>query len=128
MSSPGRRWEAILDYPSRESVTDLVIALVERSSNVTQPEDRPEEGPYYLRVDDATRFPEFRNAIDGAVISAEPADWLLRELKEFERMVAELAIEDLQSTPEGQATLDAIRAIAIERFWTERQAAGRTNP
>ena len=120
MSSPNRRWEAILDYPSRESVTDLVIALVERSSSVTMPERWPENESIYLQDDDATQFSEFRDAIDGAISAAEPADWLLRELKDFERTIAELAIENLQSTAEGRATLDAIRATAVARFLEDR--------
>ena len=127
MASPNRRWDAILDYPSRESVTDLVIALVERSSSVTMPERWPENESIYLQDDDATQFSEFRDAIDGAIAAAEPADWLLRELKDFERTIAESAIADLQNSPEGRAALDAIRATAIERFWTRRQAE-RTNP
>ena len=120
MSSPNRRWEAILDYPSRESVTDLVIALVERSSSVVTPDQWPENESIYLQDDDATRFSEFRDAIDGAISAAEPADWLLRELKDFERTIAELAIENLQSTAEGRATLDAIRATAVARFLEDR--------
>lgn len=106
---------------------DLVVALIERSSDLAVPESRPENGSFYLRTDDATRFSEFRDAVDGAIAGAEPADWLVRDLKEFERMIAEFAIEDLQSTPEGLATLDAIRAIAVERLWTER-LAGRGEP
>lgn len=125
MSSPNRRWEAILDYPSRESVTGLVIALVERSSSVIMPERWPENESIYLQDDDATRFLEFRHAINGAIIAAEPADWLLRELKDFERMIAELAIADLQSTEEGRATLDAIRATAVARFLTEQHRQGK---
>ena len=90
------------------------------------PEGWPEREAAYLQEDDATRFSEFLSAIDGAITTAEPADWLLRELQDFERTIAESAIEHLQSTAEGQATLDAIRAAAIARFLTQQQG-GRTN-
>ena len=115
MSSPNRRWEAILDYPSRESVTDLVIALVERSSSVVTPDQWPENESIYLQDDDATRFSEFRDAIDGAISAAEPADWLLRELKDFERTIAELAIaEPAKLTAEGRAAFWATARTILD--------------
>ncbi len=115
MARPVQQWEPILPYPSRESVTDLVVALVERSFGLDMPENWPQEQSLYLQTADATHFSEFREAVDGAIVGAEPAPWLLRDLKEFERLIAEDAIEGLKNTPEGQAILDAIRAIAIYR-------------
>ena len=120
MVSPVRQWEPIFDYPSRESVMGLVVALVEKSSGIAMPEGWPENESCYLLDDDATRFQEFRDAISEAINSAEPADWLLRELKDFERTIAEAVIEDLQATPVGQSTLDAIRAAAVARFRAEQ--------
>ena len=122
MARPVQQWEPILPYPSRESVTDLVVALVERSFGLDIPENWPEEQSFYLQTDDATHFSEFREAVDGAIIRAEPAPWLLRDLKEFERLIAEDAIEDLRNTPEGQAILDAVRAISIYRRRQEGQS------
>ena len=127
MTSSNRQWEPLLAYPSRESVTELVIAMVERSSGVALPDDWPENESIYLGGNDAERFPELTNAVSGAIMAAEPGGWLMAELKYFERMIAEFAIEDLEDTPEGRATLDAMRATAIERFWTQRQGE-RTNP
>lgn len=127
MTSSNRQWEPLLPYPSRESVTELVVAMIERSSDVALPDGWPDNEPFYLSDEDSGQFPELTNAINGAIIGAEPGGWLMAELKYFERMIAEFAIEDLQDTPEGRATLDAIRATAIERFWTQRQSV-RTNP
>ncbi|MXZ90927.1 MAG: hypothetical protein F4W95_09935 [Chloroflexi bacterium] len=124
MTSSSRQWEPLLPYPSRESVTELVIAMIERNSGVELPDDWPGNEPIYLG--DGEQFPELTNAVNGAIISAEPGGWLMEELKSFERTIAEFTIEDLQSTPEGRATLDAMRATAVERFWTRRQAE-RTN-
>ncbi len=120
MTSSIKQREPILDYPSRESVMDLVVALVEKSSGIAMPEGWPENESRYFLDDDATRFQEFRDAIDGAINGAEPADWLLRELKDFERTIAETAFEDIQATPVGQDTLEAIRAAAVARFRAEQ--------
>lgn len=122
MTRPIRQWEPILPYPSRESVTDLVLALVERNFGIPIPDKWEENESYYLVTDDATQFSEFREAVDGAIRGAEPAPWLLRDLKEFERLIAEDAIEDLQNTTEGQVTLDAIMAVAIYRRRQEGQS------
>ena len=122
MARPVRQWEPILPYPSRESVTDLVVALAERNFGLAIPDEWEENESYFLVTDDATQFSEFREAVDGAIRGAEPAPWLLRDLKEFEQMIAEDAIEDLQNTPEGQVILDAIRAIAIYRLRQEGQS------
>ena len=127
MSSSNRQWEPLLLYPSRESVTELVIAMIERNSGVELPDDWPENEPIYLGDNDAEQFTELTNSVNGAIMAAEPGGWLMAELKYFEQMIAEFAIEDLQSTPEGRASLDAMRAIAIERFRTGRQA-GMANP
>ena len=122
MARPVRQWEPILSYPSRESVTDLVVALVERNFGLAIPDEWVENESYYLVTDDATQFSEFRDAVDGAIRAAEPAPWLLRDLKEFELLIAEDAIEDLQNTLEGQTILEAIRAIAIYRRRQEEQS------
>ena len=122
MTRPVRQWEPILPYPSRESVTDLVVALVERNFELAIPDEWEENQPYYLVTDDATQFSEFREAVDGAIRGAEPAPWLLRGLKEFEHEIAEFVIEGLQNTSEGQVILDAIRAIAIYRLRQEGQS------
>ncbi len=126
MTSSNPQWEPLLPYPSRASVAELVVAMIERSSGVALPDDWPENEPIYLSDDDAEQFPELTNSMSGAITAAEPGSWLMAELKSFERMIAELAIADLQNTPEGRAALDAIRATAIERFWTRRRAERET--
>lgn len=98
----------------------MVVALVERNFGLAIPDEWEENESYYLIADDATQFSEFRDAVDGAIRVADPAPWLLRDLREFERLIAEGAIEDLQNTSEGQVILDAIRAIAIYRHRQER--------
>ena len=103
-------------------MTDLVVALVERNFELAIPDEWEENQSYYLVTDDATQFSEFREAVDGAIRGAEPAPWLLRELKEFEQEIAEFVIEGLQNTSEGQVILDAIRAIAIYRLRQEGQS------
>ena len=115
MARQVRQWEPVLSYPSRESVTDLVVALLEQKFGLLTPDRWPKEQSYYLTTDDATQFSEFRDAVAGAIDAAEPAVWLLRELKEFEHEIAELAIEDLQNTPKGQVILEAMQAIAVYR-------------
>ena len=122
MARPVRKWEPILPYPSRESVTNLVVALVERNFGLAISDELEEYESYYLVMDDATQFSEFRDAVDGAIRAADPAPWMLRDLREFERLIAEDAIKDLQNTPEGQVILDAIRAIAIYRRRQEGQS------
>ena len=122
MARPVRKREAILDYPSRESVTGLVVAIIERKFGFVPPKGLEEYESYYLVPDDATHFSKFRDAVDGAVDVAWPAPWLVRELKEFEQEIAESALEILQDTPEGQAILDAMLAIAIYRHRQEAQS------
>jgi hypothetical protein len=122
MAKQARQWEPILPYPSRESVIDLVVALIERRFDLATPQDWKEDESYYLYKGDATQFSEFRASVDWAIRGAEPTNRLLRELKDFERMIAELAIESLQNTQEGQAILEAMQAIAVYRHKQEGQS------
>ena len=122
MARPVRQRQPILPYPSRESVTGLVVAIIERKFGFVLPKGLEEYESYYLVTDDATQFSKFRDAIDGAVDVAWPAPWLVRELKEFEQEIAESALEILQATPEGQAILDAMLAIAVYRQRQEGQS------
>ena len=97
----------------------MVVAIIERKFGFVPPKGLEEYESYYLVPDDATQFSKFRDAVDGAVDVAWPAPWLVRELKEFEQEIAESALEILQDTPEGQAILDAMLAIAIYRHRQE---------
>ena len=117
MTSSNRQWEPLLPYPSRESVTELVVAMIEWDSGVALPDDWPENEPIYLSDDDAGQFPELTNAINGAIMGAEPGGRLMAELKYFERMIAEFAIEDLYGHSGTYHSMDAscIRPTAIGR-------------
>lgn len=53
MTSSNRRWEPLFPYPSRESVTELVVAMIERSSDVAPPDGWPANEPFYLSERDA---------------------------------------------------------------------------
>jgi len=114
--------EPILPYPSRESVSNLIVAMIEQRFGLSAPERWPKDESYYLAKDDATQFSEFRNAVSEAINAIDPPQWLLRELKEFEQTIAEDAVEALQNTPEGQTVLDAMQAIAVYRHRQERQS------
>ena len=113
-------WQPILPYPSPASALILLVAMIERSTGVDMPEDWPDCEPYYLDRRLGLQTNLLVTAIQGAIQGAEPGDWLSEELKYFEHMIAEYALEDLQSTPAGQVMLDAIRAQAREQFHREQ--------
>ena len=121
MTSSNRRWEALLPYPSRETVTELVVAMIEQGSDVALPDGSRDNEPLYLSEHDAGQFPELTNAINGAIIGTEPGGRLMAELQHFERMIAEFAIKDPQMFYYGHSgtyhSMDAscIRPTAIGR-------------
>ena len=118
-------WRPILPYPSRASVAELLIAMIERSSGVVLSEGWPRNEPYYLERGDALNNGVIRKAIEDSVNAAEPGRWLLDELEYFERLMVNDALEFLESGPSGRAVLDAIRATARQHFRADPEAAQR---
>lgn len=107
------------------SLAELLIAKIERSSGIALPEDWPENEPYYLERDAALNHQLLRSAIEDAIRGAEPGGWLSEELAYFERMMAEDAIEHLESSPAGRIALDAIRGAALESYRKDVDAVKR---
>ncbi len=116
-------WQPVLSYPSRQSVAELFIALIERSSGVALPEHWPHNEPYYLKISDVLSYDLLREAIAESTNSAEPADWLLAELAAFERMIVEDVVNYLESEPAGKAVLADIRDMALQRYRADPKAA-----
>lgn len=125
MLNPSPEWQPILPYPSRRSLAELVIAQIEGSSGIALPDDWPENEPYYLERETALNHHLLRDAIEVAVRGAEPSRWLSDELAYFERMMAEDAIEQLESSPAGRIVLDAIRGAALESYRKDTDAVKR---
>lgn len=125
MLNPSPEWQPILPYPSRRSLAELLIAKIERSSGIALPENWPENEPYYLERDAALNHQLLRAAIEDAIRGAEPGGWLSEELAYFERMMAEDAIELLESSPAGRIALDAIRGAALESYRKDADAVKR---
>ena len=109
------RLEPILPYPSRQSVIDSVLAAIERSSNIDYPDGWDDNEPLYLKDNDITWFRIFHEAVNNAINGAEPAPSLLKDLKEFERMIVEQVIEGLEDTSDGLIFLNGMRATAKRR-------------
>ena len=116
-----RQFEPILPYPSRQSMIDLTLATIERNSNADLPDGWPENEPIYLQENDVASSSIFQEALDDVINGAEPAPWLLRDLKEFEQMLVEYVIEGLGETAEGRTFLNAMRASANWQSWSQRQ-------
>ena len=109
------RPEPILPYPSRQSVIDSVLATIERSSEIDYPDGWNSNEPLYLKESDIIRFKVFNDAVDNAINGAEPAPWLLRDLKEFEQMIVEHVVEGLEDTSAGLLFLNGMHATAKRR-------------
>ena len=107
--------EPILIYPSKQSVIDLFLATLERNSSADLPDDWPDNEPLYLQENDAASSGIFQEVLDDVINGAEPAPWLLRDLKEFEQMLAEYVIEGLEDNAEGRASLETMRSSVISR-------------
>ncbi len=105
--------EPILIYPSRQSVIDLFLATLERNSNADLPGGWPDNEPLYLQENDAVSSGLFQEVLDDVISGAEPAPWLLKDLREFEQMLVEYVIEGLEDNTEGRAFLDAMRSTAV---------------
>ena len=115
-------WLPILPYPSRASVAELLIAMIERGSGVVLPEGWPNDEPYYLEREDALNNGVIRKAIEDSVNAAEPGGWLSEELAYFERLMVKDALEFLESGVAGRAVLDAIKATARQHFRADPEA------
>lgn len=53
--------------------------------------------------------------MDAAISQAEPAPWLSRAIEEFQQMIVEDAIENLNETAKGRSLLDEMRAYVKEQ-------------
>ena len=116
MLNPSQEWQPILPYPSPASVAELTLALLENKAEVVRPEGWPDNEPLYLRGELASLDHTLRDAIEVAISQAEPGRSLSRELRRFERTIAEDVLAHLESTAEGRTVLEAISATAIERY------------
>ena len=115
MSSAYRNQQPILPYPSWLSLGQLLVALIEQSSGVTLPEGWDHREPYYLQEDVPALCEAFKGDLEVSINGAEPADWLLRELEDFERGIAEELLAYLISQPETRHTINTLKTIAVER-------------
>ena len=115
----------ILPYPSRATVAELLIALIERSSGAVLPDGWPRNEPYYLNREEALNYEVIREAIEGSISAAEPGGWFSEELAEFERLMVNDALEFLENGAAGKAVLDAIKSTARQRFRADPNAAQR---
>lgn len=105
----------ILSYPSRASVVEALTGAIERSSDAELPDDREPYECYYEWDWDSNRFKALQDAVDAAISQAEPAPWLSRAIEEFQQMIVEDAIENLNETAKGRSLLDEMRAYVKEQ-------------
>ena len=116
----------ILPYPTRLSVIEATLSAIELSSNADIPDDFEDYGEAaYLTQDDVAQSYIFRALLDAALRQAEPAPWLMRDLREFEQQIAEDVIEGLESTPDGRWFLSKMRSAAAQRYSDEQRGFGR---
>ncbi len=113
MLNPSPEWQTILPYPSRASLAELLVAMIEGSSGIALPEDWPINEPHYLNKGVVLDNLVLRETIDDVVGQAEPGGRLFQELEHFERMMAEDTLKLLESTANGRIMLDAVRAAAM---------------
>ena len=118
-----RQFEPILPYPSRQSLIDFTLAAIERSASIDRPSDWEEYEPIYLKEEDVIRSALFNQVVSQVINGAEPAPWLLRDLKEFEQMLVEDILASLEDNPEGRAFLEVMRSYAVsqEQAWSNRE-------
>ena len=115
----------ILPYPTRSSVIEATLSAIECSSDADIPDDFADYGESaYLSLDDVAQSHIFRALLDAALRQAEPAPWLLRDLREFEQQIAEDVIEGLESTPDGRWFLSKMRSAAAQRYSDEQEDSG----
>ena len=127
MVNQSDEWNPILPYPSRASVGEAFVAIIEQSSGVVPSEDWGENNPYYLKADVQAICEEFRDEIEAALSDAQSSLGLLRNQSSYERQIAEDAVARADSKPESQHTLNTLRIVAIERCREEqRQRNKRT--
>lgn len=124
MFNPSQERQPILPYPSPASVAELTLALLESKAEVVRPEGWPDNEPLYLRGEFASLDRVLRDAIENAISQAEPGRGLSRELRRFERMIAEGVLEHLESTAEGRTVLETVSAAAKESYRKDCDAAG----
>ena len=108
-----RKFEPVLPYPSRQSMIDLMLATIERNSSADLPNDWPENEPLYLHANDIVSSDILQEVLDDVINGAEPAPWLLRDLKEFEQTLVASVFEDLENSAEGRTFLEIMRSTAI---------------
>ena len=113
--------EPVYPYLMRGGVVEAALAQIERTAGIALPQDRPDYEPHYL--DDAAipHTAEFNDAVDSAISGADPWRRLIDELLYLQRELAEMVVEELDSTDAGRAVLDSLRASVIEQFSTERR-------
>lgn len=115
----------ILPYPTRRSVMAAALSAIECGSNAEIPDDFADYGePAYLTQDDVAQSHIFRALLDAALRQAEPAPWLMRDLREFEQRIAEDVIAGLEDTPDGRWFLSNMRSAANQRYSDEQQDSG----
>ena len=117
----------ILPYPTRLSVMEAALAAIERSSNAEIPAGYEDDEPAYLAEDDVAQSHIFRALLDAALRQAEPAPWLLRDLREFEQQIVADVIAGLEDTPDGRWFLSKMRSAAAQRCSDEQQDLGDDN-
>ena len=115
-----QEWHPILPYPSRTSVAELFVAMIVRSSGVVAPRNWEEDKLYFLRTDVEEICEEFRDEINAAFTDAQSAIGLSNEQASLGRQIAKDILARLDSEPESQHTLNAIRIVAIERYRERR--------
>lgn len=112
---PNNGDEPILSYPSRASVVEALTGAIERSSDAELPNDRELYECYYEWDWDSNRFKVLHDAVNAAISQAEPAPWLSRYLEEFQQMIVEYAIENLNETAKGRSLIDEMRAYVKDQ-------------
>ena len=122
-----RKFEPVLPYPSRQSMIDLMLATIERNSNADLPNDWPENEPLYLQENDIVSSDILQEVLDDVINGAEPAPWLLRDLKEFEQTLVASVFEDLENSAEGRTFLEIMRSTAISNAQAQSSQEQHSN-
>lgn len=107
--------QCVLPYPSKNSVSGLALAMVERTApgaHQTNPDDRR---PNYLTELDAVQSYILLDAVAGAINAVEPAPWLVRELERYENEIAEATLEILEETPIGRGFIATMQNALLAR-------------
>ena len=114
--------QCVLPYPSKKSVSDLALAIVERTSPGNHQPNPDDRQPNYLTELDDVQSYILLDAVAGAINAVEPAPWLVRELERYETEIAEGTIEILNETPIGRGFIAAMQNALLPRSRAERRA------